>query len=200
MVNKTLLAVTVILLGILLAGCRWGQYEYKGNVIDPPMTVPDFELTDTAGQLFHLSDVEQEIALIYFGYTFCPDICPLTLWEIKESLDGLDTGSDQVRVIFISVDPERDTLEVLEKYTAAFGPQFMGLTDDFENVQAVMTPFGAYAEKEEVADSVLGYLMNHTARVYLVDPHRQEILVQYPFGFAAEDLRADLAHLIEQNK
>ena len=198
MVNhKYLLGITAILMAIFLSGCQLGQYEYKGGVIDPPIELPDFELMATNGQPFHLSDVEGDIALVYFGYTYCPDVCPLTMWEVKEALANLKTGKDRVHVIFISVDPERDTPEVLGKYLSAFGPEFIGLTDDFAKTQAMMTPYGAFAEKEKVEDSALGYLVNHTARLYLVDPQRQ-ILLQYPFGFTAEDLTSDLDHLLQQ--
>ena len=198
MVNsKIILAMTAIFVGILLAGCQLGQYEYKGGVIDPPIELPDFELAATDGQPFHLSDVEGDIALIYFGYTYCPDVCPLTMWEVKEALANLETGRDRVHVIFVSVDPERDTPEKLANYVSAFGPEFIGLTDDFVKTQEMMKPYGAFAEQEEVEDSALGYLVNHTARLYLVTPER-EILLQYPFGFPAEDLTSDLNHLLQQ--
>jgi protein SCO1/2 len=187
-------------LSLLSMGCQIfvPAYEYKGTVVDPPLPLPDFELTAANGQPFHLSNVEGDIALIYFGYTYCPDVCPLTMSEVKKALAGLETGQERVHVIFISVDPERDTPEVLAKYMAAFGPEFMGLTDDFAKVQEVMKPYGAFAEKQEVPDSALGYLVNHTARLYLVGPKRN-LLLHYPFGFGAEDLQSDLIHLLQQD-
>jgi protein SCO1/2 len=195
--NKYLLGIAAIVLAIFLTGCQLGQYKYKGGLIDPPIELPNFELMGANGQPFHLSDVEGDIALIYFGYTYCPDVCPLTMWEVKEALADLETGKDRVHVIFISVDPERDTPEKLANYVQAFGPEFIGLTDDFEKTQEMMKPYGAFAEKEEVEDSALGYLVNHTARLYLIDPERQ-MLLQYPFGFSAEDLTSDLAYLLQQ--
>jgi protein SCO1/2 len=195
--NKISVAIIAIVLGIFLAGCQLGQYEYKGGVIDPPIELPDFELMATDGQPFHLSDVEGDIALIYFGYTYCPDVCPLTMWEVKKALAELETGQDHVHVIFISVDPERDTPEKLANYLHAFGPEFTGLTDDFAKTQKMMKPYGAFAEKEKVDDPALGYLVNHTARLYLINPQRQ-LLAQYPFGFTADDLASDLNHLLQQ--
>lgn len=196
--SKHLWGMISVLIGLSLLSVACLGYEYKGAVIDPPIPLPDFELMSTDGQPFHLSDVEGDIALIYFGYTYCPDVCPLTMGEIKKALAGLDTGQERVHVIFISVDPERDKPEVLAKYMAAFGPEFIGLTDDFTRVQEVMKPYGAFAEKEEVPDSALNYLVNHTARLYLVGPKRN-LLLHYPFGFAAKDLQSDLAHLLQQN-
>lgn len=191
--------ILIMLAGLTLVGCQAfaGGYQYKGAVVDPPQPLPDFELMSAGGQPFHLSDVAGDISLIYFGYTNCPDVCPLTMWEIKNALANLETGRERVHVIFISADPERDTPQVLGKYMAVFGPEFVGLSDDFEKVQAVMQPYGAFAQKEAVEDSALGYVVNHSASLYLVSPQRQ-LLLQYPFGFEAEDLRSDLAHLLRQ--
>lgn len=183
---------------LLLTSCQTtaAAYEYKGAVMEPPMAIPDFALQDTAGDTFHLSDIQDNIVLIYFGYTFCPDVCPMTLWDVREALADLE-GRENIKVLFISVDPERDTPEVLARYTNAFDPTFIGLTDEFTALQQVMKPFGAFAEKEEVSNSAANYLVNHTARVYLLTPNR-ELLLTYPFGFEPDDLRADLTYLIQQ--
>jgi len=189
----------------LLVGLAWvsggclgaPDYEYKGTVLDPPAPLPDFELKDVNGQSFRLSEVKGDIALIYFGYTYCPDVCPLTMVDVKKALGGLKTDKERVHVIFISVDPERDTPEVLAQYVAAFGPEFKGLIDDFEKVKEVMKPYGAFAEKEDVSGSSAGYLVSHSARLYLVDPEGQ-LRLMYPFGFEVEDLRSDLEYLLRQ--
>lgn len=191
------LGLFAILIGLAVLGAACGPgYEYRGMALDPPLPVPDFELSTTGGRPFHLSDVEGDIALIYFGYTFCPDVCPLTLADVKQALDGLE-GRDRVHVIFISVDPERDTPEVLARYMKAFDPSFIGITDDFSRVQEVMKAYGAFAEKEDTPDSAAGYLVSHTARLYLVGPNR-EVILTYPFGFKSEDLRNDLIYLLQQ--
>jgi protein SCO1/2 len=185
-------------LALLTGGCQTlaPAYEYSGTVYDPPQPVPDFELADTQGQPFHLSELDGDITLVYFGYTFCPDVCPLTMVDVKNALSGLDTGRERVHVLFVSVDPERDTPEVLSRYLAAFDPGFIGLTDDFEKTQEMMKPFGAFAEHEEVSGSAAEYLVSHTARLYVVGPQR-EILLTYPFEFETEGLRRDLDHLIQ---
>ncbi len=190
----------IIVMGFIIlgTGCQAfaPAYEYKGAVLDPPSPLPDFELKDTNEEPFHLSDVEGNITLVYFGYTFCPDVCPLTMWDVKKALKDLE-GNENVKVIFISVDPERDTPEVLERYLTVFGSDYIGLTDDFEKIETVMKPFGAFAEKEDVSDSAAGYLMSHTARLYLVSSE-QELLLMYPFGFESDDLRSDLIYLLQQ--
>jgi protein SCO1/2 len=186
----------ILLIGIASCTSLTMPYQFNGSRMEPPMSLPDFSLMSTSGQPFHLSDAAGDFALIYFGYTFCPDVCPLTMSDVRQALDGLE-GRERVRVIFISVDPERDTPELLERYVHAFGPDFTGLTDDFAKTQEVMKAYGAVAEKEEVPESAAGYLVNHTARLYLVTPKR-ELLLTYPFGFAPEDLRKDLIYLLNQ--
>ncbi|MBI1878391.1 MAG: SCO family protein [Chloroflexi bacterium] len=195
-----LFLLTTLFLGLILmsVSCLGApQYEYKGTVFNPPVPLPDFELKDTNGQLFHLYQVKGDIALIYFGYTYCPDVCPLTMYDVKEALTGLKSGKERVHVIFVSIDPERDTPDILGRYVAAFGPEFKGLTDDFEKVKEVMKPYGAFAEKESASDSAAGYLVSHSARLYLVDPQAQ-LLLTYSFGFEAEDLRSDLEYVLQQ--
>lgn len=184
---------------LLVSACQAQPpaHQFNGTPLDPPLSIPDFELAATNGQPFHLSDVRGRYALVYFGYTFCPDVCPLTLSDVRTALDGLE-GRERVQVIFISVDPERDTPEVLARYLRAFDPTFIGLTDDFARTQAVMKHFGAFAEKEEVPDSAAGYLVSHTARLYLLNPDGRVILT-YPFGFEPEDLRADLEYLLQED-
>lgn len=197
---KRLLWIGATLIGLAIVGVGCGAfasgYEFKGAVLEPPTSLPDFELKDTNEQPFHLSDVNGEIALVYFGYTFCPDVCPLTLWDVKKALADLE-GRDKIKVIFISVDPGRDTPQVLGRYLSGFDSNYIGLTDEMENIEQVMKPFGAFAEKEEVADSAAQYLVSHTARLYLINPE-QELLLMYPFGFEPDDLRSDLSHLLEQ--
>jgi protein SCO1/2 len=194
------LIVLLVGLSSLNAGCLGAPaYEYKGTVLEPPASLPDFELTDTSGKSFHLYQTKGDITLVYFGYTYCPDVCPLTLHDVKEALAGLKTGRERVQLIFISVDPERDTPEVLKRYLAAFDPSFVGLTGDFEKIKEIMKPYGAFAEKESTTDSAAGYLVSHSARLFLVDPQSQ-LLLTYPYGFEVDDLRSDLEYLLQQQK
>ena len=172
-------------------------YAFKGSQFDPPVPVPDFELTADNGQPFRLSETTSDITLVYFGYTFCPDVCPLTMVDVRDALNQLDpVERERVQVLFVSADPERDTPEVLDRYLASFDPAFIGLTDDFEKIQTVMKPFGAFAEKEDVENSAAGYLVSHTARLYLLNADH-EILFTYPFEFDPDDLASDVTHLLD---
>lgn len=201
--RKSKQVVTLLLSAIfvlLMVGCQSlaGSYEFNGNKLDPPLTLPDFELMTDEGRSFQLSDTAGEINLVFFGYTFCPDVCPLTMADVKQALAELE-GSERVNVLFITVDPERDTPEVLGRYVDIFGPEFVGLTDNPENVQEVMKAFGAFAEKVEIEDSSVGYLVNHTGRLYLIDP-QGELVLTYPFDFEPEQLRSDLEYLLQTSE
>ena len=199
---QTIFTILVLAaIALVFSGCRliFGEYEFKGNLIDPPLDVPDFALTTANDETFRLSDVGDDLVLVFFGYTFCPDVCPLTLADVKVALSNFEQR-DKVTVLFVSVDPERDTPETVTEYVTSFDPEFIGLTaDEFAKIQEVMLPFGAYAEKEEVNNSVASYLVNHTARLYLVIPDKG-LMLTYPFGFEAEDLRSDLAYLLQPEK
>lgn len=190
---------SLILLVILVwvAGCQLLQStdQFRGTAYDPPLAVPDFTLTSGANQPFSLSDVKGNITLIFFGYTYCPDVCPLTMADVKSALNDFEYRDD-VTVIFISVDPERDTPEVLEDYLDNFDPDFIGLTGEMVDIQKVMQPFGAYSEKAEASGAAGRYLVNHTARLYLLNPE-QELILSYPFDFDVNDLRTDLTILFE---
>lgn len=200
---RQLLGKMATLLGLVLfsLGCQASAatYEYEGATIAPPKLLPDFHLMNSTGQPFRMSQSEGKLSLIYFGYTNCPDVCPLTLWEVKKALADLEIDPERVQVIFITVDPERDTLEKLNQYVQAFSPQFIGLTGDDEKIRDVMALFGAFAAREETPASALGYLVNHSASLYLIDAQRR-LRLQYPFGFEADDLRSDLLHLLQQDE
>lgn len=186
-----------IILILLSAGCQTTpSHEYMGFPLESPRPIPDFELLDTQQQPFRLSDVRGDIALVFFGYTYCPDVCPLTLSEVQQALVGLD-GRERVHTIFISVDPERDTPEALERYVHLLDETFIGLTDDEAKTKEVLKQFGAHAAKEENPDSDTKYLVEHTATLYLINPNG-EIFLTYPFGFVADDLRSDLTYLLQQ--
>jgi protein SCO1/2 len=195
MAKKWFAVFVFLLMAIGFGGCA-SEYVYGGTVFDPPLELEDFELMDTSRQPFHLSDIKGDIALVFFGYTFCPDVCPLTLADVRTALSEIE-NRERVKVIFVSVDPERDTPEDVRKYLDAFDTAYIGLTDDYAKTEEVMQQFGAYAEKEEVSESAAGYLVNHTARLYLINPE-QQLFLTYPFGFSPDDLRDDLAHLLTQ--
>lgn len=132
------------------------------------LTGTPFALQSTAGGTFTEKDLVGTPSLVFFGYTFCPDICPTTLAESVAWKESLGVSDDQLRTIFVTVDPERDTLEALTDYLGGFDPDVIGLVGDDEQTAAAKAAFGAMSEKTE-ADADGFYLVNHTASVFLID-------------------------------
>lgn len=135
----------------------------------PETPVSDFALTDQDGQPFNLSSQRGKVTVFFFGYTFCPDVCPLTLSTWKRVHDALGADTTQVGFVYITVDPERDSQEKLKAHLSIFSPDFTGLTGSPEALREVYAEFGVYAEKETIATGASGYLVNHTTRMFVVD-------------------------------
>ncbi len=126
-----------------------------------------YTLTDQGGKAFHSAMLDKP-KLIFFGFTSCPDICPTTLQRMKQVKDGLAAAQLDVVPIFISVDPARDTPQVLKDYLASFDPDFIGLTGTETEIDAVMGRFGAIAKKVN-DDNASDYLFNHSSMAYFAD-------------------------------
>lgn len=127
-----------------------------------------FELTATDGTRFSSTRLAGKPYAIFFGFTNCPDICPTTLLEMTEHLKGLGDKADRLNVLFVSVDPARDTPDHLKLYLSAFDPRIIGLTGTEEEIKAVAKAYRVYYEKVPSNDGT-DYTMNHTASVYLMD-------------------------------
>lgn len=169
-------------------------YTYHGTVIQSPQTANNFTLTGKDGRPISLADFRGQAVMLYFGYTFCPDVCPATMVELAKAKDALGDDSDKVQVIMISVDPERDTPEILNEYVTHFNPSFIGLTGTADEVASAATPFGIFYEKHE-GSAASGYLIDHTASVIVVDPEGYIRLV-YSFNTPGEDMAEDLKRLV----
>lgn len=136
----------------------------------PPLAVTGvpFTLTSTAGGTFTDENLKGTPSLVFFGYTFCPDVCPTTMAEATAWRQELGLKPEQLRIIFITVDPERDTAPVLTGYLGGFDPSIIGLVGDTAQTEAAKQAFGASSEK--VASDTPGmYLVNHTASLFLID-------------------------------
>lgn len=176
---------------------RLGPYEYRGIRLPEGEQVSDFSLTTHHGEEARLSDFRGQVAILYFGYTYCPDVCPTTLSTLAEAMDELSPADrEQVQVVMVSVDPERDTPEVLADYLAHFDPAFLGLTGTQEEIARAAEAFGIYYQKSE-GSPASGYLVDHTATVSVLDKDGRLQLL-FPFETPAEDIAADLQHLIRE--
>lgn len=196
--SKNLIIGVGVLLGISVILVGWQlfprSYTYRGSLIEPPIQAADFNLTDQDGQPFRLSDQRENIVLIFFGYTHCPDVCPLTLSDFKWIKANLGEQATKVRFVFVTVDPERDTAEVLKEYLSNFDPAFIGLTAAPETLEGVWKAYGVYQAKQQLG-SAAGYLVDHTARTYLID-QQGNLRLTYPFEMSKEDILADVRFLL----
>lgn len=183
------LGVFIALLAV--AGLALAQpYRLRGSIIDPPQPAPAIALNG-----FDLSAQRGKVVLLFFGYTTCPDVCPATLGEMKQVLQRLGGQAQNVQVVFVTVDPQRDTPEKMQRYTAAFDPRIAGVTGKEEDLQPIWQAYGVYREIRQ-GGTAAGYLVDHSARVYLID--REGFLrATYPFGTPVEDLLSDVRFLLK---
>jgi protein SCO1/2 len=161
---------------------------------DPPSAAPDIVLTDEAGQPFALSALRGEWVLLTFGYTTCPDVCPVTMGFLKQARQRLGSEGEAMRVVFVSVDPARDSPDVMARYVAQFGNRNKGLTGSPEAVAAAAAAYGVKYEIRDI-ETAVGYLVNHSAYVYVLDPDFN-LRLTIPFGVQPEEMAADLEVLL----
>lgn len=171
--------------------------EFDGTTaISPPRDMPDFTLTNQNGDLTSLSDLRGKYVLLTFGYTHCPDVCPLTLNEFRRIRESLEDKADQVEFVFISVDPQRDTpASIAEYFETRKLDGFIGMTGDEADLKKLGVDYGLFFEKSE-GTSDGGYLVDHTAGSYLLNPDGQWIM-RYQFGVMPSLIVEDLESLIE---
>lgn len=187
-----ILVVLLILVGWQVVS---RPYTFQGSLIEPPIKAPEIKLIDQDGQSFRLSDHHGKVVLVFFGYTNCPDVCPLTLSDFKLIKADLDEQTDQVSFVFVTVDPERDTQERLKAYLANFDPAFVGLTGSLSELESVWKAYGVYQAKQDTG-SAAGYLVDHTARTYAIDKNG-DLRLTYPFEMERQALLEDVRHLIQ---
>jgi len=173
-----MLFVIVLLWGIILYVYlnNNSKADYYGIVYE--REAPEFTLTDQDGDQVSLSDFKDKAVLIFFGYTHCPDICPMTMSVMNNVVDQLGDQADRVQVVFVTVDPERDTQQKLKSYIPYYNESFIGLTGTPEEIDKVADDYNVYYSKEEV-ESSSEYLMGHNSSVLLITPDG-EIFLRYP--------------------
>jgi len=191
-------AAVIVIAVVGLAGWRIGAalrpHAYHGMILQSPQPAPNFTLTDQHGKPVSLQDFRGKLVMLFFGYTTCPDVCPVTLSVINKAREALGDDAGDVQVIMVSVDPQRDTPDVMGEYVGRYDPSFIGATGTPEQIAETATYYGIYYNAHPVT-SALGYLVDHTATVMVVD--RQGYLrLLFPFGISVEDMADDLAYLL----
>jgi protein SCO1/2 len=183
----------VLLTAALLAGCDGGGPRFKSTDITGADYGKSLELTDHTGRQRQLEDFRGKVVVVFFGFTHCPDVCPTTLADVSAVIKALGQDGEKVQVLFVTVDPERDTKEVLSKYVTAFDPRFLGLYGDAAATQRAAKEFKVYYEKRKAGD---GYSVDHSGQSYVIDPEGRLRLFVRPDRIAA-DLPADLKTLLK---
>ena len=165
-----------------------------GYFLPGPMDAPAFDLLSRGGERASQADFPGKILAIFFGYTSCPDVCPLTLSHLSQVFQELGEAAQGLQVLLITVDPARDTPERLERYLAAFHPSFLGLTGPEEDIRQVADAFGAYFIRNDDGEN---YTVDHTARTFVLDASRR-IRLSFPVTATPEEMARDLATLLEE--
>lgn len=189
------LMILVVLL-VSLSACS-GPPEFKGTVLDPALPAPDFSLTDHNGQPFTLSEQKGQIVMLYFGFTLCPDICPIELGNLAAAKRELGAAAEAMQVALITVDPERDLPERLELYVQVFDPDFIGLHGDVATLEAIYQDYGVFVQRRELPESAMEYTIDHSGFVYLIDKAGRWRML-YAHNTPVADIVSDLRLLLRE--
>ncbi|MFT3719374.1 SCO family protein [Pseudorhodoferax sp.] len=190
--RRTLLAAAA---GAWLAACSDGQPKFSAVDITGADYARDFRLPDQAGRERTLQDFRGKVVVVFFGYTQCPDVCPTSMAELAQAKELLGADGARLQGLFVTVDPERDTPEVLKAYMENFDPDFVALRPAPEQLAAMAKDFKLYYKKVD-GKTPGSYTMDHSAGSYVYDPQgRLRLYVRY--GSGAETLAADVRTLLK---
>jgi protein SCO1/2 len=196
--GKTLtrqLLIFIPLIALAFSAGAVEDHELRSGVFSPPRAAPEFSLQGSDGSEIKLSHYRGKVVALGFGYTFCPDVCPTTLLELAQARKKLGTVGKEFQVVYVTVDPERDSAERLRKYLAAFDPSFIGATGTPERLADVRKAYGILVSKKTFPDSPSAYLVHHSSYVYLIDRDGKLCAIR-PFGSSIDDLVHDVTALL----
>ena len=195
---RRLVAIVGLTMSALASGGVVGAAVFKSGTFEPPRQAPDFALRATSGAEFRLSRHRGKVIVLTFGYTNCPDVCPTVLAELAQMRLRLGKAANRVQVIYVSVDPERDTIERLNAYTQVFDKTFLGLTGSADQLGPVWKAYGVSIARRQVAGGGPGaYSVHHSASLYLIDPAGR-LRVMAPFGTPVDDVLHDVRALLAE--
>ncbi len=169
--NRMLYVTMGMLLAVLLVGAGGFLWLSSGGRHNPLGIGGPFTLKDGNGQTVTDKDFRGKYVLVYFGYTFCPDVCPTTLNAVADAMDKLGPAASHIQPLFITVDPKRDTPAVVKQYAAAFGPRIEGLTGTPEEIAEVAKEYRVYYAEHRTGDGPNDYSMDHSSVLYLMGPN-----------------------------
>ncbi|MCX7622445.1 MAG: SCO family protein [Thermomicrobium sp.] len=197
---RRLVIAELVAIVLVLAVTGWFYWRSRatatlnGIALDPPQEVPAVALQGSDGQRHTLADFRGKLTVVFFGYTHCPDVCPTTASTMARARALLGQDADRVQLVFVSVDPERDSPERLASYLAKYDSTFLGLTGDEASIQELASAFGVHYAKIE-STSALGYLVEHTSSSFVLDGDGR-LRAVLPFGLTPEQVASDLRTLL----
>jgi protein SCO1 len=169
--DRILYVTMGVLLAVLLIGAGGFLWLSSGGRDNPLGIGGPFTLLDGNGQTVTDKDFRGKYMLVYFGYTFCPDVCPTTLNAVADAMDKLGPAASNIQPLFITVDPKRDTPAVVKQYAAAFGPKIEGLTGTPEEIANVAKVYRVYYAEHRTGTGPNDYSMDHSSVLYLMGPN-----------------------------
>ena len=179
----------------VLTACSPDGPAFRGVNLTGADYARDFSLTDQYGQLRSLKDFRGKVVVVFFGFTQCPDVCPTSMQELAEVKQALGADGARLQGVFISVDPERDTRELLKAYMENFDPSFLALRPTPEQLPALAKDFKIYYKKVD-GTTPTSYSMDHSAGSYLYDPQGR-LRVYHRYGSGVEALTEDVRLLLQ---
>lgn len=199
--------LVILIVAAFIAGAavsialNYGTLQTQGDqtTSGKPLIGGPFSLVDHTGRRVTEKDFAGRYLLIYFGYTYCPDVCPAELQVMTAVLEKLGPLAERITPIFITIDPERDTVKQMASYVTNFHPRLVGLTGTSEEIRAVAKAYRVYYAKAKDGSSDADYLMDHSSFVYLMDP-RGEYVTHFPYGLGSDKMAAQIReHLAADN-
>lgn len=178
----------------LLASCGRTPVTFRNTDLTGASFGRALELSDHNGQIRSLADFHGRVLIVFFGYTSCPDICPTMLARLAEVMKLLGPAAQKVQVLFVTLDPERDTAERLKAFVPWFYPSFLGLRGDAAQINAVTGEFRVFSARKNV-DSDLGYVLDHSSGAYIYDPAGR-LRLYIKDSASIEDIAADIGQLL----
>ena len=192
---KTLLPLAAMA-AITLSAHAADTLGLKAGVFDPPRMAPDFTARGSDGKELKLSQYRGKLVLLEFGYTSCVDVCPVSLAMLADARRQLGAQAAQLQVIYVTVDPERDTPERMKNYLRAFDPTFIGATGTPQQMERVRREYGITATKKMIEGSKTDYVVGHSSYLYFVD-RKGNLRALLPFGRTAADVVHDATLLLK---
>lgn len=175
---------------LLLAGC--GSPSYNGAALDPAEPAPELRLADSTGTRFEWTQQRGKVVLVFFGYTHCPDVCPTTLVDWRHVADSLGSKAADVRFVFVSVDPDRDTPSSVQRYASRFSPAFLGLTGTSAQIDSLKGAWHIAAFRDGTSSN---YTVSHPSQVFVIDGTGKLVLMQSA-GLTVAQITSDIRALL----